>query len=98
MKTYVFSAGASTHAHYPLSSNLWPSTEEWARRWHTYLPVIDEVDELFNGPKPFEALLSDLDDRISQTSDHTSTQGPKRESVASSRVPRLPKPGKHGAP
>jgi len=71
MKTYVFGAGASVHAHYPLASNLWPSTEEWVRKGPTYRSVIDKVHELFDGSKPFEVLLTDLDDRISQTSDQS---------------------------
>ncbi len=72
MKTYVFGAGASVHAHYPLASRLWPSVEGWVRKEplaHIYRSAVDNLQELFDTLKPFELLLTELDDRISQTSD-----------------------------
>jgi hypothetical protein len=72
MKAYVFGAGASVHAHYPLASKLWPSVEEWVRREplaHIYRSAADNLHELFDTSKPFEMFLTELDDRISHTSD-----------------------------
>lgn len=72
MKAYVFGAGASVHAHYPLASKLWPSVEEWARTEplaHVYRSAADNLNELFDTSKPFEMCLTELDNRISHTSD-----------------------------
>src|SRR5271154_2923746 len=72
MRSFVFGAGASLHAGYPLASKLWPSVEEWVRKEplaHIYRSRVDEVDGLFDASKPFEVLLTDLDDRISLSSD-----------------------------
>jgi hypothetical protein len=73
MKTYVFGAGASVHANYPLASKLWPSVEELVRKEppfdRAYGSVIDRMHGLFDTSKPFEVLLTELDDRISRTSD-----------------------------
>jgi len=72
MKAYIFGAGASVHAHYPLASDLWPSTEEWVRKEplaSSYRSAIDDAHKFFDSPKPFEELLTELDDGILQTSD-----------------------------
>ena len=72
MKAYVFGAGASVHAHYPLASKLWPSVEEWVRSEplaHIYRSAADNLNELFDTSKPFEIFLTELDDRISHASD-----------------------------
>jgi hypothetical protein len=74
MKTYVFGAGASFHAHYPLASKLWPSVEGWVRKEplaHIYRSAADNLNELFDTSKPFEMFLTELDDRISHTSDRS---------------------------
>jgi hypothetical protein len=69
MKTYVFGAGASAHAHYPLASNLWQSMEEWVLLDNTYRSVVDKVHEPYDDSKPFEVFLAELDDRIFHASD-----------------------------
>jgi hypothetical protein len=72
MKAYVFGAGASVHAHYPLASRLWPSVEEWVHSEalaHIYRSAADNLHELFDTSKPFEMFLTEVDDRISHTSD-----------------------------
>jgi hypothetical protein len=75
LRTYVFGAGASVHASYPLASKLWTSVEELVRREpafdRIYGSVIDKVHELFDTSKPFEILLTDLDELISHTSDQS---------------------------
>jgi hypothetical protein len=74
MKAYVFGAGASVHAHYPLASKLWPSVEVWARNEpnaHIYRSAADNLNELFDTSKPFEMFLTELDDRISHTPDQS---------------------------
>ena len=73
MKTYVFGAGASVHAGYPLASALWPWLEKWVTESlppdHEYRSVVDQINELLDSSRPFEVVLSDLNDRILQTSD-----------------------------
>ncbi len=72
MKAYVFGAGASVHADYPLASKLWPSVEQWVRSEplaHIYRSAADNLNELLDTSKPFEVFLTELDDRISQASD-----------------------------
>jgi hypothetical protein len=73
MRTYVFGAGASVHAGYPLASKLWPFLEKWVgERRSTDQDcgsIVDQINEYFDSSKPFELILSDLDDRIEGTSD-----------------------------
>lgn len=72
MKTYVFGAGASVHAGYPLASALWSCLERWVADSlpanHEYRSVVEQINEL-DPSRPFEMVLSDLNDRIAGTSD-----------------------------
>ena len=73
MKTFIFGAGASFHAGYPLASKLWPALEEWAGR--SVRPAeycdgaVDTMNRLFDMSLPFELALTELDRRIESPRD-----------------------------
>jgi hypothetical protein len=68
MRTFIFGAGASLHAGYPLASDLWGAMEGWARAVypedHPFVDAIDTMNAEFDFSKSFELVLTDLDDRI----------------------------------
>ncbi|MGB9431839.1 MAG: hypothetical protein WBQ89_06320 [Candidatus Acidiferrum sp.] len=67
-RLFVFGAGASVHAGYPLASKLWPALANWAKtnfsESHLVRDVVEFMDSAFDLSKSFELLLTDLDDRI----------------------------------
>jgi hypothetical protein len=73
MRIYVFGAGASIHAGYPLGSNLWVSLEAWAK--DSILPgdychgAVEQMRSTFDVEKPFELVLTDLDNRVANPKD-----------------------------
>ena len=68
MKTFVFGAGASEHAGYPLASDLWRCMEQWVRTTPTaddlFLYAVNVMTAEFDLTKSFELVLTDLDNRI----------------------------------
>jgi hypothetical protein len=68
MRTFIFGAGASVHAGYPLASNLWRSMEQWTLsnfpEGHNFRTAVDTMRSEFDLSKSFELVLTDLDDRI----------------------------------
>ena len=68
MRTFIFGAGASVHAGYPLASELWCAMEYWARatfpEGHDFRDAVDTMNAEFNPTKSFELVLTDLDSRI----------------------------------
>lgn len=68
MKTFVFGAGASVHAGYPLAANLWRAMEPWVsatfREGHDLRVAVDTMKAEFDLSRPFELVLTDLDTRI----------------------------------
>ena len=68
MRTFVFGAGASVHAGYPLASELWRAMEDWTRvtfpEGHDFRFAVDTMNAEFDLDKSFELVLTDLDDRI----------------------------------
>jgi hypothetical protein len=68
MKTFIFGAGASVHAGYPLAVELWFAMEYWARatfpEGHDFRNAVDTMNAEFDLSKSFELVLTDLDDRI----------------------------------
>jgi hypothetical protein len=68
MKTFIFGAGASVHAGYPLAAELWFAMEDWARATfpesHDFRNAVDTMNAEFDLSKSFELVLTDLDDRI----------------------------------
>jgi hypothetical protein len=68
MRTFVFGAGASVHAGYPLASELWRAMERWARaafpEGHYFRIAVDTMNAEFDLTKSFELVLTDLDKRI----------------------------------
>lgn len=68
MKTFIFGAGASAHAGYPLASELWRAMEGWAQATfpedHDFRNAVDTMNAEFDLSKSFELVLTDLDDRI----------------------------------
>lgn len=72
MKTFIFGAGASVHAGYPLASALWDAMERWVRANFSepsYLrSAVDTMNAEFDVSKSFELTLTDLDNRIEQLS------------------------------
>ncbi len=73
MRAFVFGAGASVHAGYPLASKLWPAVEQWARQ---SVPsgdycdgAVDRINDLFDLALPFEQILTEIDKRIESPRD-----------------------------
>jgi hypothetical protein len=68
MKTYIFGAGASMHAGYPLASDLWRAIQRWTIETfpdgHRLRGTIDTMNSEFDASKPFELVLTDLQRRI----------------------------------
>jgi hypothetical protein len=68
MRTFIFGAGASVHAGYPLAAELWPVMERWARasfsEGHNFRDAVDTMNAEFDLSKSFELVLMDLDNRI----------------------------------
>lgn len=68
MRTFIFGAGASVHAGYPLAANLWRAMEGWTRatfpEGHDFRNAVDTMNAEFDLCKSFELVLTDLDDRI----------------------------------
>ena len=68
MRTFIFGAGASVHAGYPLAVDLWRAMEGWTRatfpEGHDFRNAADTMNAEFDLCKSFELVLTDLDDRI----------------------------------
>jgi hypothetical protein len=68
MRTFIFGAGASIHAGYPLASDFWSRLEAWARLTFgaesLFNNAIEIINARFDRSKPFELVLTDLDSRI----------------------------------
>jgi hypothetical protein len=66
MRTFVFGAGASVHAGYPLAFDLWRCMEQWVRATPTadFLHAVNVMTAEFDLNKSFELVLTDLDNRI----------------------------------
>jgi hypothetical protein len=68
MRTFIFGAGASVHAGYPLAAELWRVMERWARatfpEGHNFRDAVDTMNAEFDLSKSFELVLMDLDNRI----------------------------------
>lgn len=66
MTTYVFGAGASVHAGYPLAADLWNKLRAWTSRnrpeGYDYWTGIDKLHELYGELENIEQILTDLDD------------------------------------
>lgn len=64
MVTYVFGAGASRHAGYPLTAELGNRIHGWARQSDfMWGGCIDELHELYGGLKDLEQILTELHER-----------------------------------
>ncbi len=68
MRTFIFGAGASVHAGYPLAANLWRAIEPWVSatfpEGHDLRVAVDTMKAEFDLARPFELVLTDLDSRI----------------------------------
>ncbi|MHB8526265.1 MAG: SIR2 family protein [Candidatus Acidiferrales bacterium] len=68
MRTFIFGAGASVHAGYPLATDLWQFMERWARTTfpagNYFRDAVDTMNAKFDVSKSFELVLTDLDGRI----------------------------------
>jgi len=69
VRTFIFGAGASVHAGYPLASALWPALQQWERgqtfdQFDYCYGAVDSMNEEFDTSLPFELLLTELDKRI----------------------------------
>jgi hypothetical protein len=68
MRTFIFGAGTSFHAGYPLASKLWHEMERWARATfdesHNFRAAVEQMNAEFDLSKSFELVLTDLDNRI----------------------------------
>jgi len=68
MRTFIFGAGASLHAGYPLAADLWHVMERWVRATfpedHNFRDAVDTMRTEFDVSKSFELVLMDLDNRI----------------------------------
>ncbi|MFZ0739184.1 MAG: hypothetical protein WBL70_18295 [Candidatus Acidiferrales bacterium] len=68
MRTFVFGAGASVHAGYPLAPDLWRAIERWVlatcSEGHNFRSAVDTMNAEFDVSKSFELVLTDLDNRI----------------------------------
>ena len=73
MRTFIFGAGASVHAGYPLASKLWPALQEWAgqsiRPGDYCAGAVESVKDQFDVSLPLEQLLTELDKRIESPRD-----------------------------
>jgi hypothetical protein len=67
MKTFIFGAGASVHAGYPLATQLRLDMERWAKtnysEDHRFREAVRSMHDAF-GPEPFESVLTLLNERI----------------------------------
>jgi hypothetical protein len=98
MRTFIFGAGASLHAGYPLASDLWGAMEGWARAVypedHPFVDAIDTMNAEFEFSKSFELVLTDLDELIeSLLRESQKTKAAMTEKVmlvtARSTIPRM---------
>lgn len=68
MRTFIFGAGASVHAGYPLASKMWPAMSSWVLEScppeSLFRDVVEEMNARFNVSQPFELALTDLQRRI----------------------------------
>ena len=68
MRSFIFGAGASVHAGYPLAAELWRAMEAWTRETfaegHDFRNAVNTMNTEFDLSKSFELVLTDLDDRI----------------------------------
>lgn len=68
MKTFIFGAGASVHAGYPLAARMWGALEDWVRLSHPddhmFRSVVDNMNASFDMSNSFELVLTDLENRI----------------------------------
>ena len=66
MTVYVFGAGASHHAGYPLAGELWNQLSAWVRgggpECDPYRDGIAELNQLYGDLANFEEILTELDD------------------------------------
>lgn len=85
MRTFVFGAGASFHAGYPLSNDLWRAMEDWARNNfsnnHLFRDVVEALNERFDTSKSFELVLTDLDMRIKGLSNAEKDKDPLEKHI-----------------
>jgi hypothetical protein len=72
MRTFIFGAGASCHAGYPLASDMWRALERWVHGPPSpeisFVTALQEINARFDFSRSFELALSDFDDRIEQLS------------------------------
>jgi hypothetical protein len=68
MRTFIFGAGASIHAGYPLASEMWPALSGWVLQSCPPEPlfqdVVAQMNAQFDVSQPFESVLTDLQQRI----------------------------------
>jgi hypothetical protein len=68
MRTFIFGAGGSAHAGYPITNSMWPAMASWALEScppeSMFRGVVEEMKARFDVSRPFELVLTDLDDRI----------------------------------
>ena len=68
MRTFIFGAGASVHAGYPLASQLWQCLEHWvltsSGENDDFRRAVETMNTEFDLSKSFELVLTDLDERI----------------------------------
>ncbi|MGB6875302.1 MAG: hypothetical protein WBD87_04650 [Candidatus Acidiferrales bacterium] len=68
MRTFIFGAGASVHAGYPLATDLWHGMASWSRTTSSedsiFRAAADMLTAKFDVSKSFELVLTDLDNRI----------------------------------
>ncbi len=68
MKSYIFGAGASFHAGYPLASKLGTELAKWIRVSksinHDYQKMIGQAEQCYGSLDNFEELLTDMDARL----------------------------------
>lgn len=79
MRTFVFGAGASAHAGYPLSVKLWSDMARWTlltfAEGSWFRGAVDLIGAKFDLAKAFELVLTDLDDRIESLKSVTDAEG-----------------------
>lgn len=58
VKTFIFGAGASLHAGYPLASDLWREMERWTRatfaEQHAFREAVEIMNAEFDLAKSFD--------------------------------------------
>jgi hypothetical protein len=86
MRTFVFGAGASVHAGYPLASQLWRSLEDWARTTfaedHDFRDAVETMNAEFDLSRSFELVLTELDQRVEPlVRERPTTQDGMREKI-----------------